>query len=84
MDVDDLRQRLVAKAHLFGDPEAYTAGVNDAIATMTLLREWEDVLSGEVRDGDGAQNALVAASVSVRGAGAVEQATQPERAGGVA
>jgi hypothetical protein len=44
VDTEDLRRRLIAKAHLFADPDAYVAGVNDALETFSRIREWEDAM----------------------------------------
>ena len=48
MDVAELQHQLADRAFLHDDPDAYRAGVNDAIEALVrdLLKTWEDEQAG--------------------------------------
>lgn len=45
MRLDEMREQLIAKAYLFEDPDAYAAGVNDALDAMRRAERWQEVLA---------------------------------------
>ena len=45
MELDEVRDQLVAKAYLFEDPDAYAAGVDDALDAMRSAERWQGVLA---------------------------------------
>lgn len=45
MRLDEMREQLIANAYLFEDPDAYAAGVDDALEALRTSERWQEVIA---------------------------------------